>query len=54
MHYSRVMKPDEIHDDEPLRQVQPLDSRIQLSTAWSFVDESMRPISFFGAGGGTR
>lgn len=56
MHWSHAMKPHEITEgihNDPLRRLPPLDSRIQISTVWSSIDESMTPITFFGAGGGT-
>lgn len=53
---SRDLRPDEItegYEDNPLYRLPPLDSRIQIRTALWLVDESMTPISLFGAGGGT-
>lgn len=49
---SRRMREEEImtDNDDWDRGLMSLDSRVQVKTAWSFVDESMVPISFFGAG----
>ncbi|MEU4806608.1 hypothetical protein [Actinosynnema sp. NPDC023587] len=48
MHYCRS-GPEDSFESQTVRRLRTMDFRVQLVTPWAFVDESMTPISFFGA-----